>query len=533
MLKLQASLLGALPRVDTETAQNLRRSTSASPSASPEALPPVSAASTSTPSDVIQAVHSHDDRLSSDSAFENELASSGALSLGSTSESSSSDAAPGLQAGSRHGTHSGQTRNHDGHDQQEPTHSCSASTSYLSVLSIPHTSRAQSLAVSPLCEASTLNTTPFTTSSSRSAGHSSSAVACYCSSSSSQAYSSQATSTTHASSSTSHLPSSMSSGHGRMQRWSHRQGRAAGHLAAACCGGGPHMSHMATAKRHHSSWRLHAVESGHTTAETADSEVVELPHNSSENQSSAERRSSHDQASSSSGSSLDLESSSNDSPPLSTKHDESTLSLDLSGLPVSLSHLPKPRPTTRQPDSQPNQSSPQQSAPNQARDTSALLSTIHNESTISLDLDDLPYPPSLVRPPRRPSPVSSQDPQQLQSRSPSTSAPLDWDNLSPQSQSPARSGNGVGSRKDSLSGSWDNLQPLFRPPPRVEPPKEPQEPLNDAAAADLMFSAIQSKRYRHEKGTSYNDATFALVPIDRKVSADALLAIIRFDMLRP
>ncbi|KAL0049608.1 hypothetical protein WJX82_005847 [Trebouxia sp. C0006] len=144
-----------------------------------------------------------------------------------------------------------------------------------------------------------------------------------------------------------------------------------------------------------------------------------------------------------------------------------------------------------------------------------LLSPSHNESTISLDLDDLPNPPELMRPPRprTPPPSTSQE----QRASPRASQSLDWDDLSPQKSSSSKSGNGAQSQRQTLAGSWDNLQPLFRPPPRVEPPKEPQQPPNEAAAADMMFSAIQSKRYKHEKGTSYKDATFALVPVDRKV----------------
>jgi len=297
-----------------------------------------------------------------------------------------------------------------------------------------------------------------------------------------------------------------------VQQWGQVQGRAAGLSAAPCSVSASHGTHVAGAHRsHHSSWRLHAVNSGRTTAETIDSEVAGSPQSSSEDQLSDDRRLSNSSASSS-GSSRDSEDLGNGSALFSTKHNESTLSLDLSDLPESSSPLPKPHATTRQP----GQSFDQQSMPAQANDVAALLSPSHNESTISLDLDDLPNPPELMRPPRprTPPPSTSQE----QRASPRASQSLDWDDLSPQKSSSSKSGNGAQSQRQTLAGSWDNLQPLFRPPPRVEPPKDPQQPPNEAAAADMMFSAIQSKRYKHEKGTSYKDATFALVPVDRKVS---------------
>lgn len=289
------------------------------------------------------------------------------------------------------------------------------------------------------------------------------------------------------------------------------------------CGKAPHGFHM---KQPHSTWKLHAVDFSRSTAETADPEVA-ISEMTSGDELDAERRSSHDQATTSSQSSPDSSSLNGDSALLSTKHNESTLSLDLSDLPEpSSSSLPNSHPTTRQPDSQ----SDEQSSPQQAYDTSPLLSSKFNEKTVSLDLDDLPIPPALVRP-QPPPPSLYQKAQQPQAPSTSRPAPLDWDHLSPQSpppgsagetqgspgQSPARTENGMWSEKQKVTGSWDNLQPLFRPPSRAEPPREPQEPPNESAAADLLFSSIQSKRYKHEKGTSYKSATFALVPIDRKV----------------
>ena len=299
-----------------------------------------------------------------------------------------------------------------------------------------------------------------------------------------------------------------------MQHWGPRQGRAVGPSAAACSAGASHGAKLASPRSHHTSWRLHAVGSNHTTAETLGSEVVESSQSISDELDN-ERRSSNGQASSSSGSPLDSESLRPGSALLSTKHNESTLSLDLSDLPESSSPLPKPRATTIQP----GQSADQQSLPRQASDASALLSPDHNESTVSLDLTALPNSPELMRPPRPRDPPfpAPYDPKQAPRQPTQAYQSLDWDGIGPQKASTMRSANGASSERQSPAGSWDNLQPLFKPPPRVEPPKEPQQPPNDAAAADIMFSAIQSKRYKHEKGTSYKGATFALIPVDRKV----------------
>lgn len=73
------------------------------------------------------------------------------------------------------------------------------------------------------------------------------------------------------------------------------------------------------------------------------------------------------------------------------------------------------------------------------------------------------------------------------------------------------------SSKPSHAGSWDNLAPLFRPPGRDSTQSAVIEPPNESAAADVLFAAVQNKRYKHTKGVSYKGATFALVPLDRKV----------------
>ena len=481
---VQASLLGALPKVDTETAQSLRRSTSPASqasSASPATPPPSPETSPSTQSSNLDteahSTNSHAGALSSSAreARHEPLASSSEV-----------HARPG------HGTHLGQTHDDDNSGRQQGlTHNFSAFTSYQPVFSIPHSSRAQTLAVPYLSEVAQLGPGSHAVGFSRQAGRSNSVTVCHC------------------------------GGNGQtpigvplVQQWGQIRGRAAGLSAAPCSGSASHGSHMAgfgAHRSHQSSWRLHAVNSGRTTAETIDSEVAGSPQSSRDDQLSDDRRLSNSSASSS-GSSMDSEDLRNGSALFSTKHNESTLSLDLSDLPESSSPLPKPHATTRQPD----QSFDQQSSSDQANDVAALLSPSHNESTISLDLDDLPNPPELMRPPRPriPPPSTSQE----QWASPRASQSLDWEDLSPQKSSSSKSGTGAQSQRQTLAGSWDNLQPLFRPPPRVEPPKEPQQPPNEAAAADMMFSAIQSKRYKHEKGTSYKNATFALVPVDRKVS---------------
>lgn len=480
----QASLLGALPKVDTETAQSLRRSTSpasqasaashATPPASPEASPS------------LQSSHL-DSGVDSTSLHAASLV--GSVREARRHEPLAGTSEPHTHPG--HGTHLRQTRDDDDSDgRQGLTHNLSAFTSYQPVCSIPHSSRAQTLAVPYLSEAAQSGPGSHAVGFSRPVGRSNSVTVCHCGSN-----------------------GQTPNGVPLVQQWGQAQGRAAGLSAVPCSGSasrGTHMARFGAHRSHHSSWRLHAVNSGRTTAETADPEVAGSPQSSIDDQLSDDRRLSNSSASSS-GSSMDSEGLGNGSALLSTKHNESTLSLDLSDLPESSTPLPKPHATTRQPD----QSSGQQSLPDQANDVAALLSSSHNESTISLDLDDLPNPPELMRPPRPriPPPSTSQE----QRGSPHASQSLDWDDLSPQKSSSSKSGNGAQSQRQTLAGSWDNLQPLFRPPPRVEPPKEPQQPPNEAAAADMMFSAIQSKRYKHEKGTSYKDATFALVPVDRKV----------------
>ncbi len=480
---VQASLLGALPKVDTETAQSLRRSTSAAPQAS-AASPATSSASSEA-------------SLSLQSSNPNSEVNSTSLPAGSVRGSVSearhqplaSTSEPQTHAG--HGTHLGLTHDDDdSYMKQGPTHNFSAFMNYQPVFSIPHSSRAQTLADPYLSEAAQPGPGLQAVGFSRPAGRSNSVTVCHCGGNR-------------------QTPNGVSLG----QQWGQVQGKA-GLSAAPCSVSASHGTHMAgfgAHRSHHSSWRLHAVNSGRTTAETIDSEVAGSSQSSRDDQLSDDRRRSNSSASSS-GSSMGSEDLGNGSALFSTKHNESTLSLDLSDLPESSSPLSKPRATTRQPD----QSSDQQSLPDQANDVAALLSPSHNESTISLDLDDLPNPPELMRPPRprTPPPSTSQE----QRASPRASQSLDWDDLSPQKSSSSKSGNGAQSQRQTLAGSWDNLQPLFRPPPRVEPPKEPQQPPNEAAAADMMFSAIQSKRYKHEKGTSYQDATFALVPVDRKVS---------------
>ncbi|KAL0022060.1 hypothetical protein WJX77_011849 [Trebouxia sp. C0004] len=466
----QASLLGALPKVDTETAQSLRRSTSPASQAS--------AASPATPPALPEA---------SPSMQSSNLDSGvGSISLhaGSLRGSFSEARRHELQACPGHGIHLGQTHDDDiSGRKQGPSHTFSAFTSYQPVCSIPHSSRAQFLAVPYLSEAAQLGPGSHAVGFSRPAGRSNSVTVCHCVSNGQTPI-----------------------GVPLLRQWGPVQGRAAGLSAAPCSGSASHGAHMAGFGAHrsyHSSWRLHAVGSGRTTA-GIDSDVAGSPQSSRDDRLSDDRRLSHSSASSS-GSSMDSEDLANGSALLRTKLNESTLSLDLSDLPESSTPLPKPHATTSQPD----QSS------DQANDVAALLSPSHNESTISLDLDDLPKPPELMRPPRPriPPPSTSQE----QRVSPRASQSLDWDDLSPQKSSSSKSGNRAQSQRQTLAGSWDNFQPLFRPASRVEPPKEPQQPPNESAAADMMFSAIQSKRYKHEKGTSYKDATFALVPVDRKV----------------
>ena len=496
---MQASLLSALPKVDTETALTLRRSNSAAAQAS-------SASAAASPSLLSGTVDSEPD--SSTSTFTAEL---GSEILPRSS---------GLPLGSGHGAHT-QQMFHDGTvEQPGPTQNGGASSSYQPVLAIPHTSTAQGFAGPYLWEAAVVGSGSSAERFSRPVLHSCHTVACHSSS--------PAFSRTHSSSSQPACAVGQSSsselrthtraskfGRGLMQHWGSGQGRAVGPSAAACSGGASHMARRTSPRSHHTSWKLHALGSNHTTAETLDSEVVESSQSISDNELDNERRSSNGQASSSSGSPLGSESLRPGSALLSTKHNESTLSLDLSDLPESSSPLPKPRATTIQP----GQSADQQSLPRQASDASALLSPDHNESTVSLDLAALPNSPELIRPPRPrdPPPPASYDLKQAPRQPTQAYQSLGWDDANPQKASTARPGTGASPQRQSQAGSWDNLQPLFKPPPRVEPPKEPQQPPNDAAAADIMFSAIQSKRYKHEKGTSYKGATFALIPVDRKV----------------
>ena len=411
---------------------------------------------------------------------------------------------------------------HDSTDEQPgPTQHGGASSSYQPVLAIPHTSTAQGFAGPYLWEDTAVGSGSSAERFSRPVLHSSHTVACH---SSSPAFSHAHSSASQPAYAVGQSPSSelrtctraSRFGHGLMQHWGPRQGRAVGPSAAAHSHGASHMARLSSPRSHHTSWKSHALGSNHTTAETLGSEVVESSQSISDDELDNERRSSNGQASSSSGFPLDSESLRPGSALLSTKHNESTLSLDLTDLPESSSPLPKSRATTIQP----GQSADQQSMPRQANDASALLSPDHNESTVSLDLAALPNSPELMRPPRPrdPPPPAPYDPKQAPRQPTQAYQSLDWDDVAPQKASPVRSGNGASPQRQSQAGSWDNLQPLFKPPPRVEPPKEPQQPPNDAAAADIMFSAIQSKRYKHEKGTSYKGATFALIPVDRKVS---------------
>lgn len=170
----------------------------------------------------------------------------------------------------------------------------------------------------------------------------------------------------------------------------------------------------------------------------------------------------------------------------------------------------------------------------QGASSSILSSSRLNQSTVSLDLDDLP-PIQLPKPLRSLDIASSMDEPAPPSLPP---ASVSLDELEkyrppkpmPQVRGPAKSKRpdpkkaAAGSRQSSMpapagSGSWDNLQPLFRPAARAEPKAGPMDPPHEAAAADVLFAAIQNRRYKHVKGTSYKDATFALVPLDRKVGA--------------
>ena len=538
----QASLLGALPKVDTETARSVRRSASAAQ----EALPRATCSSTfpQTPpsgnhsqphvtgkvdsegdSDVECTTSSHDDLPSSTSSV-------------TTAESPGTDAAsPSITALHDALRKSVQSRQASGLRPQAsaPASTFPTSASCSPLLSIPYTSNAQSLAATPFSKVS--RTARPCASSTR--------VGCH-------AW--QPMSHSHASPSGRSSFACMSSGSARLQHQARCRGRVAvrlgkvllashrtaGLFAAACSGNGSGLSVPLE-----STWRLYATGSHHNTAEAANSEVASTEGSSldaaapladaktsSDTSATVEealdaaaimdRRSSHKQASSSSSSSSSSQDtqdigSSDAADLLSTKHNESTLSLDLSSLPEpsSSSSLPPPQPMTHRP-GQPRFS--QQAPLSESSDAAALLGRKgHNESTISLDLNNLPVPAELVHPParpRRPTPPSRDDGDP--GLFPNLPNSLDWDDL--QVEQPPRTRPAPTPKpprkQGAANGSWDNLQPLFRPPP---PPKEPLEGSNDAVAVDLMFSALQNKRYKHVKGTSYKEATFALVPVDRKV----------------
>ena len=540
---LQASLLGALPKVDTETARSLRRSTSAAQEALPEGSRPPASQQTSLSGNHCQphAICKFDSESDSEveSATSSQDESPSSTSSVKAADSPSTDASsPSVTALHDAFRQSVQSRRASGASPQASAQAStsSMSASYSPLLSIPYTSNAQSLDAPPFIEVS------------RSARPCASSGKMGC-------HASQLTSQCHASPSGRSSLACMSSGSARLRNQVRCRGRStirlgkallashrtAGLSAAACSGSG-----SGRAVPLSSTWRLHATGSHNTTAETAGSEVAgskdssrDAPASGADGQTPSDtsatveqaldeaaiidRRSSHKQASSSSSSSSSTEdiqdiSSRDAADLLSTKHNESTLSLDLSSLPEpsSSSSLPPPKPMSKRP----GQASSQQALLSESSDASALLGRKgHNESTISLDLNNLPVPPELVHPPARPRrptrppPSSDKEEPGLFPNLPNT---LDWDDLqfeqpprakpAPTLQTPRKQG--------AANGSWDNLQPLFRPPP---PPLEPQEAPNDAVAVDLMFSSLQNKRYKHVKGTSYKDATFALVPVDRKV----------------
>ena len=512
--------------MDTETAHSLRRSTSAAQEALPQA--------SHTPAQPAPlGNHSQPHAVDSEDGSEDDSAASSQDESPSTTASGSGADNPGTDASSP-----SITALHEAFKQSVQSRRASkgrlqasaspASTSYSPLLSIPYTSNAQSLAATPFKEVS--RTGRPCVSSSR--------VCC---------------DATRPTSRSPALPSGLSSsafGRLRNQACSTvKLGHAllpshgtAGLSAAACSGNGWGMSSPLS-----SSWRLHATRPHSTTAGTADSGVASTNSGSSEaaapstdrqapsdtsvtvEQALAEaaiidRKSSHKQASSSSSSSSseDLQdiSSSDTVDLLSTKHNESTLSLDLSNLPepASPSSLPPPQPMTKRS----AKASSQQASLSESLDAAAMLGRAgHNESTISLDLNNLPVPPELVQPPSRPRRPTPPDPSRGNGDAglfPNLPNTLDWDDLQveqpPRSSRPAPIPKSAPKKEGPTDGSWDNLQPLFRPPP---PPREPQEASNEAMAVDLMFMELQNKRYKHVKGTSYTDATYALVPVDRKV----------------
>lgn len=517
--------------MDTETAHSLRRSTSAAQEALPQAshtptpaqpLPSGNHCQSHAVEEVDSAVGSEVKSAASsrDESPSTTASGSGADSLGTDAYSPSITA---LHEAFKQSVHSRRASGGRPHASAS-----SASTSYSSLLSLPYTSNAQTLAATPLKEVSRLGRPCV----------SSSRVCC------------RATRPASRSPALASGQSSASPGFGRLRnqacsavRLGHALSashRTAGLSAAACSGNGSGLSNPLS-----SSWRLHATGSHSTTAGTAGSEVGstnsgppdaaapstdrQAPSDTLANVEQAlaeaaiiDRKSSHKQASSSSSSSQDLQDiSSSDVPDLlSTKHNESTLSLDLSNLPEpsSPSSLPPPQPMTKRP----GQASSQQASLSESSDAAALLGRKgHNESTISLDLHNLPVPPELVQPPSRPRRPTPPDPSRGNGEPglfPNLPHTLDWDDL--QVEQPPRNNRSAPipqpppRKEGAADGSWDDLQPLFRPPP---PPREPQEASNEAMAVDLMFMDLQNKRYKHVKGTSYTDATFALVPVDRKV----------------
>ena len=546
----QASLLGALPKVDTETARSLRRSTSAAQEGAscPPTSPQISllgnhsqrhaAGNTDSEGDS-EGKSEGDSEVKSATSSQDELPFSSSSFTGADGHSSDASS-PSVTALHDAVRHSAQSRQASGARPETSAQASPSSTSasYSPLLSIPYTSNAQKLAAAPFSQVS--RPARLCGSLSRMGCHALQPTSFSCAAPSGQS-----------------SLACMSSGSGRLRNQAGCRGRStvrlgkallashrtAGKLAAACSSSGSGLSIPLS-----STWRLHATGSHGTTAETADSEVASVKGSSlnaaapsasgqasSDTKATVEqaldeaaiidRRSSHKQASSSSSSSSgsssqDIQdiSSSDAADLLSTNHNESTLSLDLASLPepASSSSLPPPKPMTKQP----GQASSQQAPLSESSDASAVLGRKgHNESTISLDLNNLPVPTELVRPParpRRPTPPPAYRDNGDPGLFPNLPNSLDWDDL--QVEQPPRTRPGPTSqpprKQGPRNGSWDNLQPLFRPP---LPLQEPQEASNEAVAVDLMFSALQNKRYKHVKGTSYKDATFALVPVDRKV----------------
>ena len=517
--------------MDTETVRSLRRSTSAAQEALPEPSGPPSSPQISSSGSRSEP---HVDDSQNDSEVKSAASSQDESPFSTASVSSADSPGPDASSPSMAALHdafrqSVQSRRVSGARPQASAQASTSSTSasYSAPLSIPYTSNAQSLAATPFGQV------PRSARPCASSGR----TGCHAL---------QLTSHSHASPPGQSSLVCMSSGPNRLRDQDRCGGRSAarsrkallashrtaGLLAAAYSGSG-----LTAPPR--SSWRLHATGPHSTTAETDHSDVASTKSSaleaaapkaggqtSSDTSATVEqaldeaaiidRRSSHEQASisSSGSSSQDIQdiSTSDAADLLSTKHNESTLSLDLSSLPEpsSSSSLPPPQPMTKQP----RQASVQQAPLSESADASAVLGRKgHNESTISLDLNSLPVPPELGQRPARPRRPTPPPPSRDPGLFPNLPKSQDWDDL--QVEQPPRNRSGPTPRKQGpANGSWDNLQPLFRPPP---PPQKPQEAPNEAVAVDLMFSALQNKRYKHVKGTSYKDATFALVPVDRKV----------------